>query len=355
WACDFEPESNELVAIAGSDMVLFLNVQQARYVKKYTHVEPREEFKCLAWTSLKGPQELLDVDASEDSTCTILAVAGRLGSIKLVNVLQNQCFRHLFGHEKQIRKLQFSKTYKRWLLSASDDMSVRLWDVGAPNNKQENTFMCLAKFVIPPSASMPTALSAYGGDVIVGCAEGQLIKYKIGKMIGDGDAGVIKHKELYPSGDEWHEGYVDDVFILGQQEKGHRHPLDGCIVSRGSADYETLIWKPKSSTKKDADIAISLEWPESAEQEGLRFKVVEKDGHKVLVAGDYDGQIQIYNFGDGRLSRTLEDNSKEVLPATKVLSHPMSSKLIRDIAISEDSRTIVAVDSANNVFIWQCT
>lgn len=36
------------------------------------------------------------------------------------------------------------------------------------------------------------------------------------------------------------------------------------------------------------------------------------------MAGDYDGQIRLYNFGDGKLSKTLEDNSKEMFQPTKV-------------------------------------
>lgn len=157
WGCEYEPGTN-VVAVCGGDMILFLDVQQGRYVKKYSHVESNEEFKCLAWTLLKGSKDLRDDEADEDDKCTVLAAAGRLGSIKLVNALQNQCFRHLFGHGKQIRKLQFSKAHPRWLFSkslmlviiklgthfpfyvsgASDDMSVRLWDIGTPNNKQEN-------------------------------------------------------------------------------------------------------------------------------------------------------------------------------------------------------------------------
>lgn len=43
-------------------------------------------------------------------------------------------------------------------------------------------------------------------------------------------------------------------------------------------DYEILVWKHKSSTKNDADIAISLEWPESVDEVGLRFKVIERHG-----------------------------------------------------------------------------
>lgn len=125
WGCEYEPGTN-VVAICGGDMILFLDVQQGRYVKKYSHVESNEEFKCLAWTLLKGSRDLRDDEAEEDDKCTVLAAAGRLGSIKLVNALQNQCFRHLFGHSKQIRKLQFSKAHPRWLFSKLVSMMINL-------------------------------------------------------------------------------------------------------------------------------------------------------------------------------------------------------------------------------------
>lgn len=125
WGCEYEPGTN-VVAICGGDMILFLDVQQGRYVKKYSHVESNEEFKCLAWTLLKGSRDLRDDEAEEDDKCTVLAAAGRLGSIKLVNALQNQCFRHLFGHSKQIRKLQFSKAHPRWLFSKLVSIMINL-------------------------------------------------------------------------------------------------------------------------------------------------------------------------------------------------------------------------------------
>ena len=75
WACEFEPTTG-LVALCGANNILFLNVQLGRYVKKYTHIEPNEEFLCLAWTQLIGPKDLLDENAVEDAQCNILAAAG---------------------------------------------------------------------------------------------------------------------------------------------------------------------------------------------------------------------------------------------------------------------------------------
>ena len=43
-----------------------------------------------------------------------------------------------------------------------------------------------------------------------------------------------------------------------------------------------------------------------------------KKGDKVLLAGDYEGQIRIFNIGNDRKSRTLDDGTKEMFPPTKV-------------------------------------
>lgn len=74
----------------------------------------------MAWTRLEG-EELLDGnlldDGDEVSFCNVLAVAGRLGSIKLLNPLQNECYRYLFGHQKAILAMTFAKAEPRWLFS----------------------------------------------------------------------------------------------------------------------------------------------------------------------------------------------------------------------------------------------
>lgn len=81
---------------------------------------------------------------------------------------------------------------------------------------------------------------------------------------------------------------------------------------------EFIIWDPATSTKTDADILLSLEWPDSAGCTGARYKVIEAEGQKVLIAGEYDGQIHIYNVGAMNKSKTLADNSVEQFKPTRV-------------------------------------
>ncbi|KAG1086608.1 hypothetical protein G6F42_020919 [Rhizopus arrhizus] len=81
---------------------------------------------------------------------------------------------------------------------------------------------------------------------------------------------------------------------------------------------EILVWDPANSTTIDADIIMSLDWPDAADCTGLKFKVIEAEGEKVLLAGDYDGQIYIYDIGNGKKSRTLKDGSKEQFKPKRV-------------------------------------
>jgi hypothetical protein len=128
WSCAFEPSptkdaSSTLVALCGGASILFLDTQQGRYVKKYTHPEPLECFYTLAWTLLRlqhlgKPTRQHDDDDGDTFAC-ILAAAGKFGSIKLLEPTQTHCYRYLFGHQKPVLKLNFVKKEPRWLLSES--------------------------------------------------------------------------------------------------------------------------------------------------------------------------------------------------------------------------------------------
>lgn len=103
---------SNIVAVCGADTVELIDAAQGRVVKKYSHLEQKEEFYCLSWTTL------LSLDAwSQEQSYNILAAAGKLGSIKLFNPTQSECYRYLFGHTKEISRIVFSKAKPRWLLS----------------------------------------------------------------------------------------------------------------------------------------------------------------------------------------------------------------------------------------------
>lgn len=322
WACEFEPRQSTdanpgLVAVCGGTSLLLVDVQQGRYVKKYSHNEPKEEFLCVAWTLLRGPDELQDDKAPEDAHCSIVAVAGRLGSIKLINTLHNECYDFLMGHEKQVHRIQFSRERPRWLLSASDDMTIRLWDIGAPHANQA---ACLAQFQSPPTAGVPSCFgfSADLSLLVAGCRNGTLLQFMPTaadlKKLAPGKAmRMFRPKKRFPAGDEWHEGYVDDVYV------SH---TGNSVVSRATEDEEILVWRANKSTASDADVAASFEWPDSEGFSGLRFKVFESAKRRALLAGDYEGRILVYDMA--RTSKTLDDGSFEQFPPDQVRHRSLS-------------------------------
>lgn len=100
---------------------------------------------------------------------------------------------------------------------------------------------CLASFVLPSGVGAPCALAvSYDmSTLVVGCNSGDMVKFDIPKedlkefknradeyreqMDVDGSEGVkagpittFDEAYVYPHGDEWHEGYIDDLCILGQ-------------------------------------------------------------------------------------------------------------------------------------------
>ncbi|CAM0139582.1 hypothetical protein VKS41_004600 [Umbelopsis sp. WA50703] len=371
WAAEFEPAidnaSSNIVALCGADTVELIDVAQGRVVKKYSHMEQKEEFFCLAWTTLTS----LD-SWSQEKSYNILAAAGKLGTIKLFNPTQSECYRYLFGHSKQISRLAFSKSKRRWLLSASTDLTIRLWDIGSAESKIDSS-VCLAKFS-PGHTSVPTAL-CISNDMrwlMAGCDDGQMYRYNLGtaainrfrrgKMAAMAKFkpghkrrghGIIQYKEpdvVYPTGEEWHESYVDDILMV--EKVGVDRQIYNAFISRASGDEEIVIWNPLNSTDTDADIFATYEWPEGPVN-CLRMKLVEDKGQKAIVTGDCTGNIRIYDIGNGKRSQDLSDGSKDKIVATKVISHSQSKGIIRDITISPNMEYIVTVDGTNRVYIWR--
>ncbi|KAG2179995.1 hypothetical protein INT43_003782 [Umbelopsis isabellina] len=371
WAAEFEPAidnaSSNIVALCGADTVELIDAAQGRVVKKYSHMEQKEEFFCLAWTTLTS----LD-SWSQEKSYNILAAAGKLGTIKLFNPTQSECYRYLFGHSKQISRLAFSKAKRRWLLSASLDLTIRLWDIGSAESKIDSS-VCLAKFS-PGHSSVPTAL-CISNDMrwlLAGCDDGQMYRYNLGtaainrfrrgkeaamakfkpghKRRGQGIIQYSAPEVVYPAGEEWHESYVDDILMV--EKVGVDRQIYNAIISRASGDEEIVMWNPLNSTDKDADIFASYDWPEGPVN-CLRMKLLEDKGRKAIVSGDCNGNIRIYDVGSGKRSKDLPDGSKDKSETTRIISHSQSKGIIRDITVSPNMEYIVTVDGANRVYIWR--
>lgn len=99
----------------------------------------------------------------------------------------------------------------------------------------------MAKFNLPPKTNVPTALNISHdlSTLLVGFDDGDMVSFKItpqlldkfrtksanlrdkDSLTGDkwhdfGPIATIEPKSMYPKGGEWHEGYIDDIYIFGQ-------------------------------------------------------------------------------------------------------------------------------------------
>ncbi|KAG0211870.1 hypothetical protein BGX33_004004 [Mortierella sp. NVP41] len=251
------PKSSSIVATCGGNTICLIDCGLGKVMAKYSHVE-EEEFMALAWTTLDHDQESEGGDADtmrgegRPEQTNILAAAGRLGSIKLINPLQNTCYKYLHGHTDSITRLKFSLTNPRWLFSASTDGSVRLWDIGSLTGF-ETEARCLAEFTRKDDASV-TAIGVSEKYLIVGTDQGVMAQYNLFELntkLETERAGVrtrkVSPERIYPVSQEWHESSVDDIIYIpyfseksyaAQQEakessKADKKSIKGAAGTRG--------------------------------------------------------------------------------------------------------------------------
>ncbi|KAF9582151.1 Glycoside hydrolase, 38 vacuolar alpha mannosidase [Lunasporangiospora selenospora] len=246
--------SNSIAATCGGNTICLIDCHVGKIVAKYSHV-PEEEFMCLAWTTLDHPlgedsvkdksseagskskpkaaqkqdqEQEADVFMNERQTqSNILAAAGRMGSIKLINPLLNSCYKYLHGHTDTILRMKFSLTNPRWLFSASMDGTVRLWDIGSLSNYEDEA-RCLAKFV-GLDGSAATAIGVSEKYLIIGTAMGMMSQYNLFDLIETISEGPTMHtskrgsdhgvltvspEKIYPPSQEWHESSVDEIIYI---------------------------------------------------------------------------------------------------------------------------------------------
>ncbi|KAF9113407.1 hypothetical protein BGX27_001637 [Mortierella sp. AM989] len=216
--------SSGIVATCGGNTVCLVDCSLGRVMAKYSHVE-EEEFMCLAWTTLdhynedneeaESKKEAVAEERHDQSN--ILAAAGRMGSIKLINPLQNTCYKYLHGHTDSILRLKFSLTNPRWLFSASTDGTARLWDIGSLANFQTEA-CCLARFVGLDDTSV-TAIGVSEKYLIVGTEKGLMAQYDLIKLAEEirtskKSIHLVKPEKIYPPSQEWHESTVDEIIYI---------------------------------------------------------------------------------------------------------------------------------------------
>ena len=117
WMCEFEPDketpgsTTEIVATCGGDSICFINCETGFVHKKYKQQE--EVFYCMSWTVLP----CRTFDGVGERKVSLLAAAGILGDIILINTEKLVCYRRIMHHKKPVDALIFHPLRPHWLFS----------------------------------------------------------------------------------------------------------------------------------------------------------------------------------------------------------------------------------------------
>ena len=94
-----------------------------RLLQQYVDDDAEESYFACAWCETRGG------DASADPPRPLLAFAGLSGVVRVVDVASERPHRDMRGHGNSVNELRAHPHAPHYLLSASKDASVRLWNV----------------------------------------------------------------------------------------------------------------------------------------------------------------------------------------------------------------------------------
>ncbi|KAH8553801.1 hypothetical protein BGW37DRAFT_465878 [Umbelopsis sp. PMI_123] len=147
WAAEIEPAidnaSSNIVTLCGADTVELIDVAQGQVVKKFSHMEQKEEFFCLAWTSLTSSDSW-----SQGKSYNILAAAGKLGTIKPFNPTQTLDRPRTRWTVACVPTALCISNDMRWLLAGCDNGQMYRYNLGsaAINRFRRGKMAAMAKF-----------------------------------------------------------------------------------------------------------------------------------------------------------------------------------------------------------------
>ncbi|RKP04653.1 WD40-repeat-containing domain protein, partial [Thamnocephalis sphaerospora] len=168
----YQGDGVRIVATCGGDTVCFFDYRLGKPVAKYRralatseNASSKEDFKCMRWTLL--PARL---DAGGEQT--ILAVAGVLGNVLLIQPKRAECYRCLEGHRGAVHAIEFHPQRQSWLFSASADGTIRWWEIGSVDANTSD-YGCMA-IIGGQSSPIPTALAFADDRMLIGHGDGSV-------------------------------------------------------------------------------------------------------------------------------------------------------------------------------------
>eukprot|EP00698_Gefionella_okellyi_P026252 TRINITY_DN9936_c0_g1_i1.p1 TRINITY_DN9936_c0_g1~~TRINITY_DN9936_c0_g1_i1.p1 ORF type:complete len:560 (-),score=129.15 TRINITY_DN9936_c0_g1_i1:150-1829(-) len=362
WAAAFMPEGvsdgEYIAATAGGNNVCFIDCQRGRVQKKFTDPVTTEEFFSLAWTVLRS-------DLGTD--VPVLAVGSKVGPIRLLDANQNACYHKLTPTpRKGTNALAFSPTDPLLLIAASGDGAILMWNIGVPEGAMyEAESFCVARFA--PGSGMPTnalSWSADGSAFISGGNDRLISKWHCPTEYSSARKQQTITSPLQTFA--IHNQVVDDLQWVN----------DTTVVSKAFEEH-ILLWEMaatpaaaarrshKAAKKGDEDDTVSEEEPmvppTRVAQKNMRAtlqwpkpdvyfnKFHASQDASLIVAGTSSGSVNVYHVNN---AKTAAAAAKPQAPSF-VCANEMSTKMVRDVTLSNDGRFLVVVSDGNMIFVWE--
>ncbi|XP_033627098.1 leucine-rich repeat and WD repeat-containing protein 1-like [Asterias rubens] len=370
WKCAFEPSlekpgtSKWTVASCGGNTVCVIDCSTGKVLKKYQHAKDKEEFYCVAWTTIP-----MEADEEGAEKCNILAVAGTRGSVKLLHTSQLLCYSEIKGDRRPrpINSLLFHPVNSTWLMCGSEDIII--WDIGIPEGPD---YKCKTKkmyHLAAPGRVLGLVALPSTDFILAGCENG-CYGWRIDNKQPFGKKGRAHSVEfLLPSKARLAEAIKGDE----EEEEGEGDMIDGLallndklVASKVACDGAIHVWNLVDAHKKkpvNKEVAVTpqctLKWCDS---DSVYLDIGTWQGCGTMVSGDDEGKIWVYDTSKLPIAPVKTPTTRK---PTHLLYWPdeqpndsssTSSNdhiIINDVAISSDCKYIVSVTNRNVICIWR--
>ncbi|KAL3858336.1 hypothetical protein ACJMK2_012930 [Sinanodonta woodiana] len=364
WMCAFQPnprnpgETTNIVATCGGKNICFIDCQTGKVMKRYKDNDPDESFFCLAWTILPADGESLKKDVS------ILAVAGNNGHVKLFHPSQRVLFATMEGHRSYISCLCFHPEEPTQLFSGSRDGRIILWDIGIPDFTDctiQYSQLLVLKAPGTDAVNLSVSLSC---DLLIAGCDKSCYAWRLSKLTEkarDPDLEFLHPQENDGLNEE--DGVIDGLLLLS----------NNCIVSKQVGQSCLYLWDLKqhipdhykSRTKVVPIIPLALLDYTSMDVDYV-YPGASRGG--LVCVGDNAGKLYMYDVATIIKKKKKSDNiliPSRVLPWPELnLQNNMNDMqdilkkkkvVLNSVAVSSDSKYVVAGTDNNLVCIWKRT
>ncbi|XP_022093308.1 leucine-rich repeat and WD repeat-containing protein 1-like [Acanthaster planci] len=370
WKCAFEPSlekpgtSKWTVASCGGNTVCITDCSTGKVLKKYQHAKDKEEFYCVAWTTIT-----MEPEEGNSTSTNILAVAGTRGSVKLLHTTQLLCYSEIKGDRRPrpINSLLFHPEHPTWLLCGSEDIII--WDIGIPEGPE---YRCKTKkmyHLAAPGRVLGLVALPSSDFILAGCENG-CYGWRTDSKQPVGKKGRPHSVEfLLPSKARLAEAIKGDE----EEEEGEGDMIDGLallndklVASKVACDGAIHVWNLVDALKKkpnNKEIAVTpqctMQWCDS---DSVYLDIGTWQGCGSLVSGDDEGKIWVYDTSKLPVNPVKSPTTRKPMhllywpdeqPNDNASTSSNDHIIINDVAISSDCKYIVSVTNRNVICIWR--